>query len=132
MPLPLFLGVAAAAAGAKVIKTQVEKSNSLNEVIAEAEERCKKEAQSFKAQKTPTEFQGKMFVLLRKHAFIDSEKNAAAPLSSDWGHLPKGINPSAVKKHSLIGWGEYSFFTTKAAYYHCKKKVSMSACILIT
>lgn len=123
MPLPLFLGLAAAAAaGAGVIKNQVEKSKTQNAVIEEAEEQCKKEAQAFKPQKTPTEFQQKMFNLLRKHTFTDSDKSASAPISSDWPHLSKGLNPVAAKKHSLIGWGDYSFYTTKAAYYHCKKK----------
>ena len=123
MPLPLFLGLAAAAAaGAGVIKNQVEKSKSQNAVIEEAEEKCKKEAQAFKPQKTPTEFQQKMFVLLRKHSFTDSDKSASAPISSDWPHLAKGFNPVAAKKHSLIGWGDYSFYSSKAVYYHCKKK----------
>lgn len=123
MPLPLFLGLAAAAAaGVGVIKNQVEKSQSQNAVIEEAEAQCKKEAQSYKPQKKPTDFQKKMFTLLRKHAFTADEKNTDPPISSDWGHLPKGINPVAAKKYSLFGWGEYSFYTSKAVYYHCKKK----------
>ena len=97
MPLPLFLGfAAAAAAGAKLVKTQVDKAKETSATIEEAEAKCAAEAQTYTPQKTATELQEKMRTLLLTYAFSDPDKEETPPLSSDWRHLPNDIQICAI------------------------------------
>ena len=63
-----------------------------------------------------------MKALLLTHAFSDSDKEETPPVFSDWRHLSCGTHVCATRKYSLLSWGEYSFFTNDAVYYHYKKK----------
>lgn len=122
MPLPLFLGIAAAAAaGAKVVKTQVEKNKAADAVIEEAETRCAKEALACKVSRTETDIQKNMRKLLLE-TFPSYEKEAEPPISSDWKHLPVGTKSLAACTYSFIPWKEYSFYTSDAIYYHNRKE----------
>ena len=122
MPLPLLLGLAAAVAGAGVVKNQVEKTKESNANIATSESKCASEAKGYKPERVETEIQTKAKNLLLKYAFSDLDKKEKPPIESDWPHLPKHTQVFATRKYSLFSWGEYSFFGKNAVYYHHKKK----------
>lgn len=133
MPLPVFLGFGAAAAAAtKLVKTQVEKAKEVSALIEEAEKRYAAEARTYHFRNVATPLQQKLINVLLNCAFSESDKSATPPLTSDWKHLSMNINSRfspdlstqvcAARKHSLLSWSEYSFFTNKAIYYHHKKK----------
>lgn len=122
MPLPLFLGIAAAAAaGAKVVKNQVEQAKATDAIIEEAEARCAKEALEHKSVRTETEIQKKMRRLLLKHGFssdtVDKDK-----IYSDWKCIPKDVEIAATRKGALFSWGEHAVYTFDAVYYQHRKK----------
>ena len=124
MPLPLFLGLgAAAAAAAGLLKNQVEKSKEVSATIHDEETRCAEEARGYEMHRTETVLQGKMRKFLLANAFSDSDKQKRPPMT-EWGHLPENTHVCATRKYSLFSWGEYSFYTNKAVYYHHKKKAT--------
>ena len=124
MPLPLFLGLAAAAAGVGAIKIQAEKAKTTGATLKEAEASCSREASAYTPARTPTDAQKNMFMLLFKHAFSEDDKKDSPPTESDWGHLSKKTQIKATRKYSLFSWGQYSFYTQEAVYYHYKKKAT--------
>ena len=122
MPLPLLLGLAAAAVGTGLVKSQVEK-NKENEVrISQANTKGAAEAKAYQSEKTKTDSQEKAIKLLFKNAFSDSDKKEKPPISSEWTYLPKETRVIAARNYSLFSWNEYSFFTNEAVYYHHKRK----------
>lgn len=122
MPLPLFLGIAAAVAGAGALKKQIDKSKELNDVINLEEQRCADEAKQYGASyHDEPDYQRKLLAFLIKNAYSDLNKQEFPPFS-DWGHLTAETPVIATRKYSLISWGEYAFYTEKGVYYHNKRK----------
>lgn len=120
MPLPLLLGLGAAAAAVGLVKNQVEKSKESNALIAEAEAKCAAEAKTHKIEKNATKSQKRMFEVLLNYAFSESDKAEEAPWNRDWGHLSSDTHICATRKYSMLFWSEYSFYTNEAIYYHNK------------
>ena len=98
MPLPLFLGIAAAAVtGAGVIKNQIEKNKEINITLEKQEIKCQKESLLPRISRIETEHQKKMRKLLFNNAFSNSEKSEQPPKGSDWKHIPNYIRSEATK-----------------------------------